>query len=47
LPAAIAGSIGAGLFSFIGLNLDTQILKKLFGLLLIATGVRELLYRPK
>lgn len=47
MPAAIAGSIAAAVFSFVGLKLDTQILKKAFGLLLIITGIRELTYRTK
>lgn len=47
LPAVISGCICAGLFSFIGRQMDLDILKKLFGILLLATGVRELLYKPK
>lgn len=47
LPAIIAGSIAAGFFSWIGLYLDSGLLKKLFGILLLFTGVRELLYRPR
>ena len=47
LPAIISGCISAAVFSVIGRNIDTAILKKLFGLLLLATGIKELLYRPK
>ena len=47
LPAIIAGCIAAGLFSFIGQNIDTQILRKIFGGLLLFTGTKELLYRPR
>ena len=47
LPAIIAGSISAGIFSLLSLHLDANILKKLFGILLLLTGVRELLYRPR
>lgn len=47
LPAILAGSIAAGVFSWIGLHLDAGLLKKLFGILLLFTGVRELLYRPR
>lgn len=47
LPAAIAGCIGAAVFSFVGLNLDTSLLKKLFGILLLCTALRELTYRAK
>lgn len=47
LPAIIAGSIAAGIFSWIGTQLDAGLLKKFFGILLLFTGVRELLYRPR
>lgn len=47
LPAIIAGSIAAGIFSWIGMKLDAGLLKKLFGILLLFTGIRELLYRPR
>lgn len=46
-PAMIAGCISAFIFSWIGINLHTGFLKKLFGALLIVTGIRELLYKPK
>lgn len=47
LPAILAGCFGALLFSLIGHGLDTQRLKKLFGILLLATGLRELFWKPK
>lgn len=47
LPAMIAGSIFAALFSMVGTKMDTDILKKLFGGLLIFTGLREVMYKPK
>lgn len=47
LPAILAGCAAAGLFSWIGLSLDSAMIKKLFGLLLILTGLRELTYKPK
>ena len=47
LPAMIAGSIFAALFSMVGTKMDTDILKKLFGGLLIFTGFREVMYKPK
>lgn len=47
LPAIGAGVLSAALFSYIGMMLDTAILSKGFGLLLIAAGVRELCYRPR
>ena len=47
LPAVVAGSISAALFSCISRQADTELLKKLFGVLLLITGLRELFYRPK
>lgn len=47
LPAIIAGSIAAGIFSWIGAQIDAGLIRKLFGILLLFTGVRELLYRPR
>ena len=47
LPAIVAGSITAALFTILGRELDTSLLKKLFGGLLIFTGIRELFYKPK
>ncbi len=43
----IAGSASAGLFAMISRHLDTSILAKPFGLLLIFMGLRELFYRPR
>ncbi len=43
----LLGCIFAAGFSFLGSRLDTGLLKKLFGGLLIFTGIRELLYRPR
>ena len=47
LPAVIAGSIMAGLFAWLAGSWDTHILKKGFGILLLFTGARELLYQPR
>ena len=47
LPAILAGCCSAALLSFISVGLDLALLKKLFGILLITTGIRELCYRPK
>ena len=47
LPAIIAGCISAALFSYIGKLVDTSLLKKIFGGLLLFTGMRELFYRPR
>ena len=46
-PAMLAGCGSAFLFSMVSLQLDAMLLKKLFGGLLIVTGLKELCYRPK
>ena len=47
LGAILCGAVGAVLFSVLSYRLDTELLKKLFGGLLILTGLRELTYRLK
>lgn len=47
LPAIVAGSISAAVFSCWSVGWDVALLRKLFGTLLLITGIRELLYRPK
>lgn len=47
LPAIITGCIAAAVFSQVAAALDVQILKKLFGLVLLAAGIRELFYRQR
>lgn len=47
LPAIITGCIAAGVCSFLSSSIDISILKKLFGALLIITGIKELMYKPR
>ncbi len=47
LPAILSGCVAAAAFSLLGRSLDMALLKKLFGGLLLITGIRELLYKPK
>lgn len=47
LPAIMAGCAAAAFFSYIGTRIDTTLLKKCFGGLLLVTGLRELFYRPR
>ena len=47
LPAIAAAVAGALLFGYFGRGIDTELLRKPFGILLLATGLRELLYRPR
>lgn len=46
LPAILSGCIAATVFALSSKAIDTALLKKLFGLLLLFTGFRELLYKP-
>lgn len=47
LPAIVAGGILAAVASLLRDTIDTNLLEKLFGGLLIITGLRELTYRPR
>lgn len=46
LPAILSGCIAAAIFSWLSTVVDASVLKKLFGLVLIAAGLRELFFRP-
>jgi uncharacterized membrane protein YfcA len=46
-PSILFGCIGAMLASILGAKIELSLLKKLFGALLLLTGIRELLYRPR
>ena len=47
LPAILSGTAAAAALTFLGSALNTTLLKKLFGVLLLITGLRELSYKPK
>jgi len=47
LPAVAAGCAAAAACAWLSGSLDMTLLKKLFGALLLLTGLRELFYRPK
>ncbi len=47
LPGILAGCAGAFIFSYFFSGTDAPWMGKLFGLLLLATGLRELFYRPR
>lgn len=47
LPAILSGAVTAAVFSLIGMRINTDTLKKFFGILLLFTGLRELLYKQK
>lgn len=47
LPAILSACIAAGICSWIGMQIHEEMLQKGFGILLLATGLRELFYRPR
>ena len=47
LPAIAAGLLGALAGNYLGPILDKELLKKALGILFLATGLRELLWKPK
>lgn len=47
VPAIICGCIAAGISSYFSSAIDIAVLRKLFGGLLLITGLRELFYRPR
>lgn len=47
IQAVLTGVVAAALFSLLGQRIDVSRIRKLFGLLLLITGVRELFYRPR
>ena len=47
LPAVISGCIGTILITRLTAGLNTEILKKIFGVVLIITGIRELFHKSK
>ena len=46
-PAIVSGCITAAGFAILSKYLDISLTKKLFGILLLVTGLRELFYRPR
>ena len=47
IPTLLAACIGTAIFSVISIYADIGLIRKVFGTLLLATGVRELLYKPR
>lgn len=47
IPAILSGCICAAFGTFIGANMDTQLIKKFFGAILLVAGAKELFYRPR
>lgn len=47
LPAILAGCLCAAVFSWLSTLIQLDLLRKLFGVLLLITGIREITFRPK
>lgn len=47
LPAVLTGCAGAVAGSWLSNHIHTGLLQKMFGILLLITGLRELFYRPR
>lgn len=47
MPAILSGCLSAVIFSWISTVLDTELLKKIFGIILIIAGIRELVYKKR
>lgn len=47
IPAVLAGTAAAAVFSLISHQVQIDRIQKLFGVLLLVTGLRELFYRPR
>lgn len=47
LPGILSGCLFAVIFTVLGQKFPQNILRKLFGIVLLITGVREFLYRPR
>lgn len=47
ISPTLFGCVAAAIFSIVGQKMNTESLKKLFGVLLLCIGVKELLYRPR
>lgn len=47
LPAMISGCVAAIGFSFLSTMVDPHVLDRVFGIILIIAGIRELLYKKK
>lgn len=46
-PAILAGCISAALISLVARQIDSDLIKKIFGGLLVLIGLHELCYRPR
>ena len=47
LPAALCGCATAAYFSFLAMGMDLTLLRRLFGVFLLFTGISELKKKPK
>ena len=47
IPAALAGSVTAAVGAYVAGGVDTELLRRLFGVFLLPIGLKELCYRDK
>ncbi len=47
IPGALAGTVTAAVCAYVAGGMDTELLRRLFGLFLLPVGLRELFYRDK
>lgn len=47
LPAILGGCISAMVFAWLSRRMDVTVIKKLFGGLLVVTGIKELFYKQR
>lgn len=47
LPGILSGCLAAAVFSWVGQVLNVKLLSRLFGVLLLFTGLREFFYKPR
>ena len=47
LPGILGGCVSAAVCAWLSHRIDVSLIRKLFGALLLITGIRELFYKPK
>lgn len=47
MPGIISGCISAAGFAILSKHIETDTIQKLFGILMLLTGIREIFYKPK
>lgn len=47
IPAMISGCVSAALFAYVSASMNIEVLRKLFGVILLVTGIREIFCKKK